>query len=78
MLIEEKDLQVFLKYKPIHDLFAKTGELVNFAPHIRKELVDAYKNYEPHYHYNERCQACIIEMITIIYRWFEKTYENLS
>lgn len=51
-------------------MFEKTGELVNFHPHIRKEVADAYRVEHPHFHYNDNCTACICEMITTIYRYY--------
>jgi len=48
----------------------KTGEIVNFHSHVRKEVVDAYKVHDPHYHYNDACSVCIAEMLVTIYRWY--------
>jgi len=72
MLPEEKHLQTLLLHKHIYDMFEKTGELVNFHPHIRKEVADAYRVEHPHFHYNDNCTACICEMITTIYRYYNK------
>lgn len=66
-----KCIEILSKHKSIYDMFTKTGELVNFAPHIRSEVVNAYKMVDPYYHYNDRCQACIIDMLMTIYRWYE-------
>ena len=63
--------EVFARHEPIYDLFEKTGELVNFHPHVRAEVVAAYQLAHPHYSYNDGCAACISEMITTIYRWYK-------
>lgn len=64
--------ETFAKYEHIYDMFVRTDELVNFHPHVRAELAAAYRNVEPHYHYNDACSACIAEMIVTIYRWYKK------
>lgn len=69
---EKPHLKVLSSHKHIYDLFEKTGELVNFHPHIRSEIVEAYKVEHPHYSYNQSCSACIMEMITTIYKWYNK------
>lgn len=51
-------------------MYVKTQELVGFAPHIRNEVVNAYKVEHPHYEYNANCHICIVEMIVTIYKWY--------
>lgn len=70
MLKEDQHLQTLSKHKGIYDLYVKTGEIVNFHSHVRKEVVDAYKVHDPHYHYNDACSVCIAEMLVTIYRWY--------
>lgn len=70
-LPEEKHLQILLRHKHIYDLFEKTGELVGFHHDIQAEVVEAYRVEHPHYHYNNRCRACILEMIHTIYSWYK-------
>jgi len=72
MNVEEKHLQTLSKHKHIYDLFEKTGEVVNFHQDIRREIVDAYKVHNPYFHYNDNCQACVTEMLSIIYRWYKQ------
>lgn len=72
---EEKHLQTLLEHKHIYDFFIRSGELINFAPHIRNEVVNAYRYFNPYYQYRESCGACIAEMIVTIYRWYEN-YTN--
>lgn len=69
---EKPHLKVLSQYEYIYDTFEKTGELINFFPHVRGEIVAAYRVEHPHYHYNESCGACIREMITTIYKWYKK------
>jgi len=70
-LPENPHLQTLLRHKHIYDLFEHTGELVGFHPHIRNEVVNAYKSEHPHYDYNRNCGECVMEMITTIYRWYK-------
>jgi len=67
---EQNALEVFAKHEHIWVLYEATGEIVNFHPHIRQELVDAYKVFQPHYHYNQGCSVCIAEMLRDIYRFY--------
>jgi hypothetical protein len=48
----------------------QTGEVVNLHPHIKEEIVNAYRIEHPHYHYNSNCSACIAEMLTTIYSYY--------
>ena len=50
-------INTLLKHKSIFDLYVKTGEIVNLHPHIRDEIVKAYKTEFPHYSYNSNCYA---------------------
>ena len=70
--LEEAHLLTLSSHKHIYDLYARTGELVGLHPHIKNEIVDAYKTEHPHYHYNPNCSACVCEMIVTIYNWYEK------
>lgn len=76
MNVEEKHLQILSKHKHIYDLYAHTGEVVNFYQDIRNEIVQAYKVYFPYFHYNDNCQACVTEMLGIIYRWYNQVTKN--
>ena len=49
----------------------RTQEVVGLAPHIRNEIVDAYKVENPNYHYTKDCSICILEMLVTVYRWYE-------
>jgi len=73
MLPEDKHLQTLLKHKHIYDLYARTQEIVGLSPEIRGEIVNAYRNlHDAHYHHNDGCQMCIVEMLTTIYSWYNK------
>mgnify|MGYP006266940817 CR=1 FL=1 len=72
MKLEKPHLKVLQQHKYIYDRFVQTGEVVNLYPHIRQEIVDAYKVEHPNYHYNGGCYACVVEMLNTIYRWYEK------
>lgn len=74
---EEPHLKILYHHKHIYDFFIKTGELVNFYPELRKKIVDAYKVENPHYHYNDRCVSCVVEMLVEVYIWFEKRINNI-
>ena len=69
---EKEHLNVLSKYKHIYDLYVRTGEIVGLYPHIRKEITDAYRVDFPHYKYNDRCNACIEEMLNLVYRYYNK------
>lgn len=71
--IEEKQhLKKLAEHKHIYDFYMKTGEVVNLHPHIKNEIVNAYRVEFPHYHYNMACSACTLEMLVQVYRWYEK------
>jgi hypothetical protein len=53
-------------------MYMKTQELVGFAPHIRNEVVNAYKVEHPHYDYNANCHICVCEMLVTIYKWYNR------
>ena len=67
---EEPHLQILSSHKHIYDLFVQTGEVVNLHPHIKDEIVSAYRVEHPHYHYNASCSACVVEMLTIVYQYY--------
>lgn len=67
-------LEVLSMHKHIYDNYLKTGEVINFHPHIQQEIVDAYKVEHPYYVYNHRCYSCIVDMLVTIYRWYEKAH----
>ena len=69
---EEPHLKVLSQHKHIYDLFMQTGEVVNLHPHIKEEIVNAYRIEHPHYHYNSNCSACIAEMLTTIYSYYNQ------
>lgn len=69
---EKPHLKILSDHKHIYDLFEKTGEMVNLHPHIRDEIVNAYRVENPHFHYNGNCGACIIEMMVTIYQWYNQ------
>ena len=71
---EKPHLKVLSIHKPIYDYFIKSGEIVNLHPHIKNEIVDAYKVEHPHYHYNTNCGVCVAEMLTLVYKWYESTH----
>ena len=68
---EEPHLQILSKHKHIFDLFVKTGEIVGLYPHIKSEIVQAYRVYDHTYKFNERCNACVGEMLTTVYRYYD-------
>lgn len=72
MPIEKPHLKVLSNHKHIYDLYIKTGEIVNLYPHIKNEIIEAYKVEHPHYHCNISCPACVAEMLVTIYKWYEK------
>jgi hypothetical protein len=65
------------KHEHIWTLFQQSGEVVNFFPETRKELVEAYKVFNPHYHVNLSCGACIAEMLKIIYNFYNEKVHTL-
>ena len=69
---EELHLTILSNHKHIYDLYVLTGELVNFHPHIRKEVADAYRVENPYFVYNDNCSACICEMIVTIYKYYNQ------
>ena len=70
---EENVLKVLSKHKHIYDLYAQTGELVNFSADIHNEVINAYKEINPHYHYNRNCPACVCDMLKDVYNYYNKT-----
>ena len=72
-----KYLEVLKKYKYIYDMFYKTGEIVGLHPHIREEIVSAYKVKFPHFHYQKTCAACTGDMLKEVYTWYENYFNNL-
>lgn len=74
---DQPHLETLKKYKYIFDNYKKTGEVTNLFPHIRAEIVDAYRAEFPHYNYNGSCYECVVEMLTVIYKWYETTHKNI-
>lgn len=66
-------MEVLARHRPIYENYQKTGEMINLHPHIRQEIVDAYRVEFPHYHYNGSCYVCILEMMATIYKWYDET-----
>lgn len=66
-------LKVLQKHKHIYDLYAQTGELVNFSADIHNEVIEAYRVVNPHYHYNRSCPACVCDMLKDVYNYYNKT-----
>lgn len=66
----EPHLQILSQHKHIYDLFVQTGEVVNLHPHIKEEIVNAYRVEHPHYHYNSSCSACVVEMLQQVYQYY--------
>jgi hypothetical protein len=72
MLPEDKHLQTLLKHKHIYDLFARTNEIVGLTPEVRGEITNAYRQlHDAHYHYNDGCHTCIVEMLMTIYSYYQ-------
>jgi hypothetical protein len=69
---EKPHLKILSNHKHIFDLFEQTGEMVNLHPHIRDEIVSAYRVENPHFHYNGNCGVCVIDMMITIYRWYNQ------
>ena len=66
-------LKVFAQHKHIYDMFSRSGEMVNFYPHIQAELLQAYREAEDaHYSYSSNCPACVAEFLVKIYQWYDK------
>ena len=54
------------------ELYKRTGELVNFHPHIRAELIEVWrKEHDPYFHLNQRCPVCVVEFVNKIFKWYE-------
>ena len=68
---EKPHLKTLLKHKGIYDLYVKTGEIINLHPHVKDEIVEAYKVEFPFYTYQKNCAACMAEMLVTVYRWYE-------
>jgi len=64
---------VLQKHKHIFDLYAQTGELVNFSADIHNEVIEAYRVVNPHYHYNRTCPACVCDMLKDVYNYYNST-----
>ena len=72
MLPEDKHFQTLLKHKHIYDLFARTNEIVGLTPEVRGEITNAYRQlHDAHYHYNDGCHTCIVEMLMTIYAYYQ-------
>ena len=69
----EPHLKVLQKHKHIYDLYAHTGELVNFNADIHNEVIEAYRVVNPHYHYNRNCPACVCDMLKDVYKYYNNT-----
>ena len=69
--------EVFEKHKHIYDLYAKCGEIVNFYTNIQDELLNAYKEFHPHYRYNNRCRVCVAEFLHESYKWYFKQIDEV-
>ena len=67
---EEKHLQTLSMHKHFYDFLINTNSVVGLTPEIRNEIVNAYKVHDPYFHYNDRCNACIAEMLHIVYNWY--------
>ncbi len=67
---EEPHIKTLSKYKEIYEIYIKTGEIVNLYPHVKSEIIDAYRVEHPHYHCNISCAACVAEMLVTIYNWY--------
>jgi len=64
-------LKIFETHKHIYDFYLKTDEIVNLHPHIKQELLDAYRVFDPYYFVNLNCPACVAEFLDLIYRVYE-------
>lgn len=69
---EEKHLQTLLKHKHIFDLYEKTGEVVSFSHEVQNEVLEAYRVYDPHYHYQRTCPVCVAQFLNTVYTWLNK------
>jgi len=53
--------------------YNKTGELVNFYPHVKTELLQVMRTeIDPYYHLNDSCPACVVEFINRLFKWYDK------
>lgn len=68
---EENLLKILSKHKHIYDLYALTGELVNFHADIHNEVINAYREVHPHYHYNRNCPSCVCDMLNEVYKYYK-------
>ena len=71
---EEPHIKTLSLHKQIYDTYIATGELINFHPHIRQEVAEAYRVEFPNYTYNVSCGECIVEMLVTVYKWY---YEKI-
>lgn len=69
---ENNSLKVFETHKHIYDFFQKTGEIVNLHPHIKQELLDAMRIFQPYYFVNLNCPACLVDFLNDIYRIYQE------
>lgn len=69
---ESNSLKVFETHKHIYDFFQKTGEIVNLHPHIKQELLDAIRVFQPYYFVNLNCPACIVDFLNDVYRIYQE------
>ena len=68
---EKPHLKTLLEHKHIYDFFMRSQELVGFHPHIQDAVFNAYMVYDPHFHVNRTCPACVAEALVKIYKWYE-------
>lgn len=69
---EKPHLKKLAEHKHIYDFYVQTGEVVGLHPHVKDEIVSAYRVEFPFYHYNMACPSCTIEMLETIYKWYGK------
>jgi len=69
MIPENNYLAVFAKHKHYYDMFAASGEVVNFNHDVQDELLEAYRGlFDEYYNYSRTCKVCVIEFLMLAYR----------
>jgi len=69
MIPENNYLEIFAKHKHYYDMFAASGEVVNFNHDVQDELLEAYRGlFDEYYNYSRTCKVCVIEFLMLAYR----------
>ena len=74
---EEPHMKILSQHKEIYDRYMVCGEIVNLFPHIKNDIVNAYKFYHPQYEFNSHCASCVADMLVTVYKFYEEAHKNI-